>query len=156
MKIKEFENQIINMRGVTLAESAYSSGERKFFIDDFCGNAKIEIPYDATSWFEISTSGDPLSVFSKKQLNKLSKLITEFIETPVENRKNKWNLLLGHNEFGKEIYLAKSGNPRLIDTTMNLDCFSEWSDNEIDKLKKTFPTLDPVIDGMKVLAEEDK
>ena len=76
--------------------------------------------------------------------------VTAYIHTPIEERfpEKKWLLCLGKSDYGQEIYLTKTDDPRKIGTTMNADCFTEWNDQELQDLVGQFPNLAPVIDDM--------
>ena len=91
-------------------------------------------------------------------LRNVLNMVTAYVSTPVKERfpEKKWVLCLGKNDYGQKVYLTKVKGPRKIGTTMNADCFMEWSDQEIQDLMEHFPNLAPVINYMKEEARDDE
>ena len=118
----------------------------------------FSIPEDATNLIEIDTWATSNSLYWKKPDREyLSALIEEFLHTPVKERfpEKELVLCLGKNDYGQKVYLTKTHDPRKIGTTMNADCFTEWSDQEIQGLIELFPKLAPIIYAMKKEAKDD-
>lgn len=147
MKIDEFVNEA-NRNSEIGADD--NDGVISIFADT--GDLLIDVPEGATNFLEVSWYNvNPVNYFSKRTREYLSALIEEFLETPINERfpEKKWLLCLGKNGCGQKIYLTKTDDSRKIETTMNADCFTIWSDQEIQDLMKYFPNLAPVINYMK-------
>ncbi|AGR65279.1 hypothetical protein [Limosilactobacillus reuteri] len=91
-------------------------------------------------------------------LFKLVDLIQKFRLTPVNERfpEREFYLVVGRNDYGKEIYLTKIDGPIKIATTLNKDCLSTWNEKELKELENTFPNLAPAIKEMKKEAKDDE
>lgn len=169
MKTKELINKINKRRTVKAEYRKYYDGS--YYDGSFC-NINISTKdlnpcnqwffsfgTDCYSWAGVAKNYDWLTnSVSADDLAYVVAAINEFMDTPIKERfpEKKWLLCLGKNDYGQKIYLTKTNSPLKIETTLNVDCFTEWNDQELQDLVDKFPNLASIIDAMKEPVEEEE
>lgn len=156
MKINEAVD-IINGTTTVKANHCYSDifvcSKWKSFDECF-----LMIHDHAKTWGEVTLASIAMDDVIPEDLARVMGVVQRLLDTPVKDRfpEKKWLLCLGKNDYGKKIYLTKINDPRKVETMLNADCFTEWSNQEIQGLVERFPSLAPAIDGMKEEVDDDE
>lgn len=124
-------------------------------ICDDAGKLLLEIPSEATNWLEIyGMINNFYDCFGKRSREYLSALIDEYLQTPLEERfpEKKYRLRWIDDDDGFANYLDYYGGKWSYGL---MEDARQYSQQELDKLKRENPRLAPAIDAMKELVEED-
>lgn len=117
--------------------------------------ALLLVPEKATNFMEVHFYVDNQGMyFTKADREKLSALIDEFLETPIKERfsEKKYRLRWFNDLNGASNCL------NYIDgewTCSDIHYANQYSQRELEKLKKENPRLAPAIDAMKEPVEDD-
>lgn len=155
MKIKEFiekvnENERMEAEEVDGVIAIYNDSDL----------AVVEIPCDATNLLEIKfVENYYLYSFGKSSREYLSALIEEFLHTPVEERfpEKKYCLEAVRHYSGP---IAEKGYVKNVVCKSDYSGFEyspvpfEFTEKELETMKKNDPVLAPAIDAMKEPAED--
>nr|DAX90323.1 MAG TPA: vacuolar transporter [Caudoviricetes sp.] len=113
------------------------------------------IPEDATNFIEIDTWATSNSLYWKKPDREyLSALIEEFLHTPIKERfpEKKYRLRWFDDDNGAKNYVKfKNGEWCFYDIHFS---DAQYTNKELEQLKRGNPKLAPAIDVMKEPAEE--
>lgn len=115
----------------------------------------FNIPEDATNFIEIDTWATSNSLYWKKPDREyLSALIEEFLHTPIKERfpEKKYRLRWIDDDDGFANYLDYYGGKWSYGL---MEDARQYSQQELDKLKRENPRLAPAIDAMKEPVEGD-
>ena len=150
MKIDEFINKA-NHNDEIVVNSCDSS----IRVCDSKNDLLFRIPLDATSFLGIDWFASYADDFISKETSKyLSELIEEFLKTPIKERfpGKKYRLRWAFDSYGDTYYLDNSAGVWLLQPKRDA---KQYTQQELDELKKINPQLAPAIDAMKEPVEDD-
>ena len=113
-------------------------------------DALLLVPKKATNFMEVYFCVDNQGMyFTKSNRERLSALIEEFLETPIDERypENKYRLRWIDDEDGDRNYLVITSGWYL--TNIIDDKKAVFTESELEQLKRDAPRLAPAIDAMK-------
>lgn len=114
----------------------------------------INIPYDAKNMFDCIFKNQDLEVpaYIKAQL---TRIINKFLRTPIKERfpEKKYRLRWAFDSYGDTYYLDNGAGVWLLQSKRDA---KQYTQQELDELKKINPQLAPAIDAMKELVEDDE
>ena len=119
-------------------------------------DALLLVPEKATNFMEVYFCVDNQGMyFTKANRERLSALIEEFLETPIDERfpEKKYRLRWIDEEDGDRNYLVITSGWYL--TNIIDDKKAVFTESELEQLKRDAPRLAPAIDVMKEPVEED-
>ena len=157
MKIKEFIEKVNEHDGMQ-AKKLYT----KIAIGTPNNMGIFSIPEDATNFIEIDTWATSNSLYWKKEDREyLSALIEEFLHTPVEERfpEKKYCLEAVRHYSGP---IAEKGYVKNVVCKSDYSGFEyspvpfEFTEKELETMKKNDPVLAPAIDAMKEEAKDNE
>lgn len=108
----------------------------------------LQVRFDPTSVKWWISSPDTSKTDNDKKLTKLAKLLQEYLETPIKERFTYYQLPLGTNDNGDNIFIYKiaSDDPLVFGLTTDYrDSNTYWAEPEIKKLIQTLPSLSDTI-----------
>lgn len=147
MKIDELVNRVRAMD--SLADVYKYSNEIKVAYKSI---VIINIPYDAKNMFDCIFKNQDLEVpaYIKAQL---TRIINKFLRTPIKERfpEKKYRLRWAFDSYGDTYYLDNGAGVWLLQSKRDA---KQYTQQELDELKKINPQLAPAIDAMKEPAEE--
>lgn len=149
MKIKEFIKRVNEHYGMQ-AKKVY----KRIAIGTPNNMGIFSIPEDATNFIEIDTWATSNSLYWKKEDREyLSALIEEFLHTPVRERfpEKKYRLRWINDGDGGRNYLDNDDDWW---STEDKSYAKQYTESELEQLKKDNPHLAPAIDAMKEPAED--
>ena len=156
MKIDEFIEKVNDRDGMRAKKTAEG-----IVIGTPRNNGIFIIPEDATNFIEIDASATSNSLYWKKSDRKyLSALIEEFLHTPVKERfpEKKYRLVANPNalnNYGTEVPKYIRGiNSGYDHFTFLYGTPTNFSEGELEHLKKIYPNIAPAIDAMKEPVED--
>ena len=148
MKIDELVNRVRAMD--SLADVYKYSNEIKVAYKSI---VIINIPYDAKNMFDCIFKNQDLEVpaYIKAQL---TRIINKFLRTPIKERfpEKKYRLRWAFDSYGDTYYLDNGAGVWLLQSKRDA---KQYTQQELDELKKINPQLAPAIDAMKELVEDD-
>lgn len=149
MKIDELVNRVRAMD--SLADVYKYSNEIKVAYKSI---VIINIPYDAKNMFDCIFKNQDLEVpaYIKAQL---TRIINKFLRTPIKERfpEKKYRLRWAFDSYGDTYYLDNGAGVWLLQSKRDA---KQYTQQELDELKKINPQLAPAIDAMKELVEDDE
>ena len=119
-------------------------------------DALLLVPKKATNFMEVYFCVDNQGMyFTKANRERLSALIEEFLETPIDERypENKYRLRWIDDDDGDRNYLVITSGWYL--TNIIDDKKAVFTESELEQLKRDAPRLAPAIDAMKEPVEGD-
>lgn len=141
MKINEFVKKVNRN---TKVGAIYE--DESISIHDDTEGLLFEIPKNATNFLELDWFlSTPAEIISKKTSKYLSALIEEFLKTPIKDRfsEKKYRLRWIDDDDGFANYLDYYGGKWSYGL---MEDARQYSQQELDKLKRENPHLAPVID----------
>lgn len=108
----------------------------------------LQVKFDPASVRWWVSSPDTSKTDNDKKLTQLAKLLQEYLETPIKERFTYYQLPLGTNDKGDDIFIYKSASddPLVFGlTTDDRDSNTYWAKPEIKKLVQTLPSLSDII-----------
>lgn len=108
----------------------------------------LQVKFDPASVRWWVSSSNTSKTDNDKKLTKLAKLLQEYLETPIGERFTYYQLPLGTNNNGDDIFISKitSDDPLVFGlTTDNRDRNTYWNKPEIGKLLNQLPSLSDTI-----------
>lgn len=111
-------------------------------------NNFLQVKFDPASVRWWVSSPDTSKTDNDKKLTQLAKLLQEYLETPIKERFTYYQLPLGTNDKGDDIFIYKiaSDDPLVFGlTTDDRDINTYWAEPEIKKLIQTLPSLSDTI-----------
>ena len=108
----------------------------------------LQVRFDAASIRWWVSSPNTSKTDNDKKLTQLAKLLQEYLETPIKERFTYYQLPLGTNDNGDNIFIYKiaSDDPLVFGlTTDDRDSNTYWAEPEIKKLVQTLPSLSDTI-----------
>lgn len=118
----------------------------------------LQVKFDPASVRWWVSSPDTSKTDNDKKLTKLAKLLQEYLETPIKERFTYYQLPLGTNDNGDNIFICKiaSDDPLVFGlTTAYRNNNTYWAEPEIKKLIQTLPSLSDTIKKIMVPVLED-
>lgn len=122
------------------------------------GNKLLSFSNEATNFLQVKfdpasvkwwvSSPDTSKTDNDKKLTQLAKLLQEYLETPIKERFTYYQLPLGTNDNGDDIFIYKiaSDDPLVFGlTTDGRNSNTYWNAPEIKKLIQTLPSLSDTI-----------
>lgn len=119
-------------------------------------DALLLVPEKATNFMEVYFCVDNQGMyFTKANRERLSALIEEFLETPIDERypEKKYRLRWIDEDDGDRNYLVITSGWYL--TNVIDDKKTVFTESELEQLKRDAPRLAPAIDAMKEPAEDE-
>ena len=119
-------------------------------------DALLLVPEKATNFMEVYFCVDNQGMyFTKANRERLSALIEEFLETPIDERypEKKYRLRWIDEDDGDRNYLFITSGWYL--TNIIDDKKAVFTESELEQLKRDAPRLAPAIDAMKEPVEDD-
>lgn len=108
----------------------------------------LQVKFDPANVKWWVSSPDTSKTDNDKKLTQLAKLLQEYLETPIKERFTYYQLPLGTNDNGDDIFIYKiaSDDPLVFGlTTDDRDSNTYWNEPEIKKLIQTLPSLSDTI-----------
>ena len=149
MKIDELANSV---RAMNSSTDAYKYPDEIKVV--YNSRTIVNVPYDAKNMFDCIFKNQDLEVpaYIKAQL---TRIINKFLRTPIKERfpEKKYRLRWAFDSYGDTYYLDNGAGVWLLQSKRDA---KQYTQQELDELKKINPQLAPAIDAMKELVEDDE
>lgn len=113
------------------------------------------IPFGAVSWFDLQFDSNAFDYYSLIKTKRfLEEKVHKLLDTPLRDRvpEKKYRLRWAFDSYGDTYYLDNGAGVWLLQSKRDA---KQYTQQELDELKKINPQLAPAIDAMKELVEDD-